>query len=117
MDGRMLSWWPGSDIEPTIVSLDTVGGNWAECYLGVGSSFHCPLTGSPESVKGDFVEFASAFRWLTCWLLWSVGRSSYGMVAGGSVWILHCPLARSSESVGGDLAEFVPAFRWLTCWP
>ncbi len=57
-----------SDIESTILSLDTVDGGWAECYLGVGSAFHCPLVGSLESIGGDFVEFAPTFRWSTFWL-------------------------------------------------
>ena len=62
MDERTLSWWSRSDIEPTIVSLDTVGGSLPECCPGVGSSFHCPLAGSSESVRGVFVKIAPSFR-------------------------------------------------------
>ena len=47
MDGRTLSWWSCSDIEPTIVSLDTVGGSWPERCPGVGSRRH-----SDDSLAG-----------------------------------------------------------------
>ena len=101
--GRFLGGFR-SNIELIIASLDTVGGDWAECYFGVGSrrhsvahllavmvsrrviirngsrrfglALHCPLTDSLESVGGDFVEFTPAFRGLTYWLQWLVGVSS-----------------------------------------
>ena len=47
MDGRTLSWWSGSDIGLTIVSLDTVGGSWPERCPGVGSRRH-----SDDSLAG-----------------------------------------------------------------
>lgn len=68
------------NIEPTIASLDTVGGGWAECYFGVGSRRH-----SDGSLAG------------------CNGRSEgpYGMLAGGSAWLFtaHWPALPSRLEV------------------